>query len=387
MRVSQAGFSLLEVLLAAALFVVVAFGALEAVRGLIAGGAHLAARHLAYANLERLSAQLRGEARSSTAIWNGAVAAAGHDDCDELDFFTADTRGPSFWAYRRFPNHAASDTPPGDAIVRVAAAAPFAPCTGAGTVALGGVRVFTPWSSAPAFGGTGAAQLAAHVDPYTGQPDSPFIAPTVPQTPSFDLGVYAADGTTHVKGGNTLVELRVETDDAARVVDLVAGTVPSGYTEVLQYTCDARCGVGHAGGVPQTLTTCAVTWRLGWRYDDQVYPPAGAPVLTPATLGYFYAGWFTFTYSDDKYGQPDRLVKTLVASNYDPARDYRADPPVVAALPGDLTAQSAPDAASDAWYANFAPYIAAAYAAPLAREFQTCTALRASTAQSYVQNV
>ena len=378
MRGSQAGFSLIEILIAAALFVLVAFGAFESIRQLSADARRLAARQLAYASLERFAAQVRAEARGATAIWTQAASTGAHDDCVELDFYGADASGPAFWAYRRYPNHTAADAIPGDAVVRVAGTSPLAPCAGSGAVVVAAVRAFTA---------SAATSLAAHTDAYTGQPDSPFVAPTVPQTQAIALSVLSADGATPVLGGNTLVEVLVETDDASRVLDLVPGVVPSGYTQVLRYTCDARCGVGHAGTAPQTLTTCAVTWQLGWRYAYQVYPAPGAAVLTPATLGYFYAGWFTFTYGDDKYGQPDALVKIYAASNDDPARDYAAAPPVVAPQPGDLTAQAAPDTDAAAWYGAFAPYVAAAYAAPLAREFQTCSALRSSTTASYVQNV
>lgn len=378
MRRSQAGFSLIEILIAAALFVLVSLGAFEGIRQLSASGRHLAARALAYAALERFTAQLRADARGATAIWPQTVNTGAHDDCVEIDFYGADSSGPAFWAYRRYPHHTAADTIPGDAVARVAGASAIAPCAGGGTIVVSAVR---------AFAASSATTLAAHADAYTGQPDSAFVAPGAPQTPPFDLGVLSADGATPVRGGNTLVEVLAETDDAARVVDLVPGAVPSGYTQVLRYTCDARCGVGHAGTAPQTLTTCAVTWQLGWRYAYQVYPAPGAAVLAPSTLGYFYAGWFTFTYGDDKYGQPDALVKVYAASNYDPARDYGAVPPVVAPQPGDLTAQDTPDAIAATWYGAFAPYVAASYGAPLAREFQTCSALQSSTTASYVQNV
>jgi len=57
-RVSEAGFSLIEVLIAAALFVVVALAAFEAVRLLASSAPRLGARHVAYASLERLTARM-----------------------------------------------------------------------------------------------------------------------------------------------------------------------------------------------------------------------------------------------------------------------------------------------------------------------------------------
>src|SRR5947209_7973565 len=67
-RASERGFSLIEVLIATALFAVVAFGAFELVRQLGENARRLTARHVAYGSLERLAAQLRAEARSATAI-------------------------------------------------------------------------------------------------------------------------------------------------------------------------------------------------------------------------------------------------------------------------------------------------------------------------------
>ena len=111
-RGSQAGFSLIEVLIATALFAAVAFGAFEVVRQLTANARQLTVRHVAYGSLERFAAQLRAEARSATAIWASAPSAgAGHDDCAQVDFFTADAAGPKFWSYRNFPNHASGEVP------------------------------------------------------------------------------------------------------------------------------------------------------------------------------------------------------------------------------------------------------------------------------------
>ena len=142
MRSSERGFSLLEVLVAAGLFVVSRSPAFEALRQLLAGSRQLAARQLALGGLERLTAQMRAEARSATAIWVGASAGGGHDDCTQLDFLGTDASGPKFWSYRRFPNHTRSPQPgatpapsddavPGDALQRVAGTAPLAACASA----------------------------------------------------------------------------------------------------------------------------------------------------------------------------------------------------------------------------------------------------------------
>ena len=379
MRGSQAGFSLIEILIAAALFAVVAFGAFEVVRQLVAGTRQLTARHLAYASLERLTAQLRAEARSATAIWSSAPSAgANHDDCVQLDFFTADAAGPKFWSYRNFPHHTSADAVAGDALVRLAGTAPIAPCDPAqsGSVVLAHVQ--------PPFAVTTVAanQLSAHRDPYLQQNDSPFVAASVPATAPVALGVQDALGNA-VAGGNTIVELRLDTGDGSRVVDLLPGVFPNGFTEVLRYTCSERCDVGHDTAAPKTLTSCALTWQPGWstfvRWTDYTANPDGS-LTFPS--GWFIAGTFAFTYSGTRAsdGGTDTLVKPFAATNWDAARDYATFPPDRPAADRTSAGSFAPwDVRSEtpaAWLADFAPYLAAGERAPLAAEQQRCDAVQ-----------
>jgi len=370
---------MIEVLIATALFGVVALGAFEGVRQLAASAHQLTARHLAYASLERLTAQLRAEARSATAIWtSSASAASGHDDCVQLDFFTADAAGPKFWSYRNFPNHGAADAVPGGALERLAATVPLAPCDPAlhGSIVLSGVR-------APVAVQTVAADaLAAHRDAYAGEADSPFVAASVPATAPVALGVLDAGGAP-VRGGNTLVELRIGTTDGSRVVDLLPGVFPSGFTEVLRYTCNERCDVGHDTAAPKTLTACAVSWQPGWstfvRWNDFATNPDGS-LAFPG--GWFIGGTFTFTYQGTRAsdGGTDSLAKTYPATNWDEARDYGTFPPDRAAPDGSSTGSFAPwDVRSEsaaAWLADFAPYLARGASAPLAAEMQRCDAVQ-----------
>jgi prepilin-type N-terminal cleavage/methylation domain-containing protein len=375
----EAGFSLIEVLIATALFGAVALGAFEAVRQLAAQARHLTARHLAYAGLERLTAQLRAEARSATAIWAGAPGAGpGRDDCVQLDFFTADAAGPAFWSYRNFPNHAADDAIPPDALERVAAHAPVAPCDPAqpGTVVLRGLR--------PPLGlaAIAAGALPAHRDLYAGHEDSPFVAAGVPATAPVPLGVLDARGAP-VQGGNTVVELRLDTADGSRVVDLVAGVFPNGFTEVLRYTCSERCDVGHDAPGPKTLTACAVTWEPGWstflRWNDYASNSDGS-LTFPG--GWFIGGAFAFTYSGTRAsdGATDAFTARYPASNWDPSRDYAAFPPDRPARDGSSAGSFAPwDARAEpgpAWLAHFAPYLAAAQRAPIVAEQRRCDAVQ-----------
>jgi prepilin-type N-terminal cleavage/methylation domain-containing protein len=382
-RGSQAGFSLIEILIASALFTVVAFGAFEVVRQLVVDGQRLTARHVAYASLERLTAQLRAEARSATAIWtSAAIAGTGRDDCVQVDFFTADAAGPKFWSYRNFPNHTSTDALAGDALQRLAATSPIAPCDPAqpGAIVLAHVR--PPLSVST----IAADALAAHQDGYLAQTDSPFVATSVPATAAIPLGVLDASGAP-VRGGNTVVELRLDTDDGSRVVDLLPGVFPNGFTEVLRYTCSERCDVGHDTAAPKTLTSCALAWQPGWstylRWGDYTTNADGS-LSFPG--GWFIAGTFVFTYAGTRAadGGTDTLAKPYAATNWDAARDYTAFPPDRAAADGSRAGSFAPwdvrAEAPGAWLADFTPYLAAGESAALAAEQQRCDAVQAQGA-------
>ena len=383
MRGSQAGFSLIEILIAAALFTVVAFGAFELVRQLVVDARRLTARHVAYASLERVTAQLRAEARSATAIWASAPSAgAGRDDCVQLDFFTADAAGPKFWSYRSFSNHTAADAVPGDALQRLAATAPIAPCDAAqaGDIVL--THVHAPVSVET----IGPGALAAHRDGFLAQNDGPFVAASVPATPAIPLGVLSASGDP-VRGGNAVVEVRLDTDEGSRIVDLVPGVFPNGFTEVLRYTCSERCDVGHDTAAPKTLTSCALAWQPGWstyvQWNDYT---ANADGTLAFPGGWFIAGTFVFTYAGTRAsdGGTDTLAKPYAATNWDAARDYTAFPPDRAAPDGSRAGSFAPwDVRAEtaaAWLADFAPYLAPGESVALTAEQQRCDAVQAQGA-------
>lgn len=379
MRVSEAGFSLIEVLLAAALFTTVALGAFEVVRQLAGHARALTTRHLAYGSLERLGTQLRAEARSATAVWSSAPSAgAAHDDCVQIDFFTADANGPAFWSYRQFPNHTAADAIAGDALERLAARGSIGPCDTAlhGAVVLSDLRGTVAVATIP------PSALGAHRDPYLDTSDSAFVAASVPAVAPVPLGVLDASGAP-VQGGNTVVEARIETGAGSRVLDLLPGTLPGGFTEVLRYTCSERCDVGHDAAGPKTLTSCALTWQPGWstfvRWGDYATNPDGS-LAFPG--GWFIAGTFVFTYSGTRAsdGGTDTLAKPYAASNWDVARDYAAFPPDRPAGDGSLAGSFAPwDVRSEsppAWLGDFAPYLASGERAPIAAERARCDAVQ-----------
>jgi prepilin-type N-terminal cleavage/methylation domain-containing protein len=378
-RSSERGFSLIEIVIAAALFAVVAFAAFATLRQALADARRLGARHLALGTLERLSAQLRAEARGATAIWVGASAGAGHDDCDQLDFATADAGGPKFWSYRRFPNHGASDAIPPDALQRVASTVPVAACALAdpAETVLTGTSGFTVARFDPSV-------LAAHADPYLGQPDGAF-AKAVPPDPRVPLGMRDADGNA-ISGGNTLTEVRLDTGDGSRAVELVPGVFPSGFTAALTYTCNARCQVGHDTGAPKTLTACDVSWstdpaRFPQPVQAYVYDATtGTYVLT--TRGYDWAVLFRFRYYDQRPVPPgtgDELSRYVVSDTFD-----GGGTPAPAAPPFDSSA-GLPDA--NAWYAALAPSLSPAMRAAFDAENAICTGVNAQrTGPGYYDN-
>ncbi len=365
------------------MFAVLALGAFEMLRQLAAASRHVAARHAGYAAVEALAIQLRAEARTATAIWSSAPSAGGApDDCVQLDFYAADASGPAFWSYRQFPNHAAGGTPPGDVLQRVAARAPVAPCD----PSLAGAAVVTGLRAPLSVNSTPPAALAAHRDPYAGVADSAFVGAAVPATAPIPLGVLDAAGVP-VSGGNAVVGVRITTADADRSLDLVPGVFPNGFTEVLRYTCTARCDVGHDVAAPKTLTTCTMAWQPGW--STFLAWPDASPRLDGTLVfpsGWFIGGTFTFTYAGTRAsdGAADTFAKPYAASNWDPARDYGAFPPDRPAADGTHAGSFAPwdvrGEAPDAWLADFGPYLAAGENAAIAAEKARCDAVRAQGA-------
>ena len=384
MRNCEDGFSLIEILLATALFVVVSFAAFEAIRQLVASEQRLAARHLAYEGLERFTAQLRAEARSATAIWSSSPSAgAGHDDCVQLDFATADAGGPKFWSYRLFPNHSASDPTPAEALQRLAGTSPIAACgvSQTGAVVVTGIRTFSVQRIA-------ASSLPLHVDPLlgAGNADSPFAGQNVADA-VVGLGYDDASGR-EIAGGNALLEVQVANDDTDRTLDLLPGVFPTGYTLQLAYTCDDRCTVGHDTNAPKTLNVCAMSgWQLAWSSPaSYVNKPRndGSGIIDVVPATWWIAGRFVFTYSGTAPdGTTDQLVHVIVATNvgeappngtHGVAAPFDA-PPSIGTAGSSLTG----------WYGEFAPYVddagtyngAGSGAAALQQETQRCANVNA----------
>jgi prepilin-type N-terminal cleavage/methylation domain-containing protein len=216
----EAGFTLIEVMLASALFVAVAFAGFEAIRQLGSSTALLAQRADAAALAALAAASLRSDALSSAAVWKPASACG-----DAVEFMQRDAGGTAFVLYAARP----------PALVRMTAPGPMDPCDPALER-----RVIVPAIAALHVQRVAATDLPAHADPISGNADGVLFAPAGITGIAADAHTRDVDGTP-IAGGNDVVEVTIDADPVVTPIDLVAGNRPSAYTHVLRYTCNGRC--------------------------------------------------------------------------------------------------------------------------------------------------
>ena len=216
----EAGFSLIEVTIASALFVFVAFAGLDVLRQFGANVNLLAARAAAAAQLDVAAAMLRSDALSAVAVWKPASTCG-----DAVEFMQRNAGGTSFLLYTlRAP-----------ALVRAAAAGPMNPCDPALAV-----QPLVAQVASFAVTSLPASALPAHADPVSGETDGGLFVPGGVVAVAVDAHALDVDGAP-ILTGNGIVEVTVSADPVATTVDLVAGNRPSAYTQVLSYTCNGRC--------------------------------------------------------------------------------------------------------------------------------------------------
>jgi prepilin-type N-terminal cleavage/methylation domain-containing protein len=278
----EAGFTLIEVVLASALFAFVALTGFEVVRALSASTALIAQRARAAAQLRVAAGELRSAALSASAVWKPRSACG-----DAVEFLQRDAGGTSFTLY--FARAAA--------LVRAAAARPMNPCdhalaaqTVVGSIARLIVKRFA------------ASALPAHTDPVSGAPDGGILVPAGVSAVSVDAHVTDIDGS-QVRTGNDVVEVTLDAEPVRTTVDLLAGNRPSGYTQTLAYACDGRCEAN--GPFPEiragAFDDCAVT--IDFAQSPASYVPAaygfaptaggGARIVVTA---YAVAGGYAFAF-------------------------------------------------------------------------------------------
>jgi prepilin-type N-terminal cleavage/methylation domain-containing protein len=257
----EAGFTLVEVLVATALFVFVALAGFEVVRALGWNVNLLAQRADAAAQLDVAAGMLRSEALSAVAVWKPASACG-----DAVEFMQRDAGGASFLLY------AARN---GD-LVRAAAAGPMNPCDaslGVQTV-VAGVASFTVTRIA-------ASSLPAHTDPVSGNADGGLLLPGGITAIAVDSHAADVDGS-HIRTGNDVVEVAIDADPVLTTVDLLAGNRPSAYTQVLAYTCNGRCEA--TGPFPEIRNAAFTDCTPGYDFQNS------ATYYVPASYAYVNAG-------------------------------------------------------------------------------------------------
>ena len=219
-RACEGGFTLIEVLLSTALFVVVGSAGFEAVRQLGWTTALLAQRADAAALAGVAAASLRSDAVSAVSVWKPASTCG-----DAVEFMQRDAGGTAFVLYAT----------QGSALVRAAAPGPMDPCDPA-------LRrsVLLPTIAGMRVARVAAAALPVHADPVSTDVDGVLFAPGAIVGVAVDSHVRDIDGTP-ILAGNDVVEVTIDADPVLTPVDLVAGNRPSAYTRVLQYACNGRC--------------------------------------------------------------------------------------------------------------------------------------------------
>ncbi|MBV8639690.1 MAG: prepilin-type N-terminal cleavage/methylation domain-containing protein [Candidatus Eremiobacteraeota bacterium] len=207
MRESQAGFTLVELMIGAAITAIV-IGALVAFASrLTLTTTALGARVQSQSAAERLMERLTTEAASAWAVYvpstdvNGNANADGH----EIDFFSEDgSHRPYSWSYTFDATH--------QQITRYAYA-PGAPASPGETI--GPVDRFTATT-------VSVTQLGS-VDPlFAG-------ATATPVSYGFDTAASAV-------GGNALVQLQIRSFGVDRSELLASGTAPTTFTVIVNYT-------------------------------------------------------------------------------------------------------------------------------------------------------
>lgn len=302
----ESGFTLLEVLLATAIFAFVALTGFESARHFVVVANQLLQRQNEDQQLKVTIASLRSDALSASAVWMPASGCG-----DAVSFMKPDAAGLTFVTYAARNGQ----------LARLTSNDPIDPCDAALTadMMIASLDGFTAIA-------VSAAQLPGHVDAGSGNADGGLFA-VAPRAVNTDAHVADYDGS-EISTGNGVVEVTVDAAPARSVVDLAAGIIPTGLTVVLQYPCTVRCAANQSV-FPElrgrTVTSCAqgidfqdngnyyVPWSFG-------LVPAGGGKLRIVITSYFVAFRYAFTFSDGS-----TAYRTWPAAQWPPAANL-ADP-------------------------------------------------------------
>ncbi len=337
---AEAGFTLIEVLVATALFVAVALAGFDVLRQLGWNVNLLAQRADAAAQLDVASGMLRSDALSSVAIWKPASACG-----DAIEFMQRTAGGTSFLLYA---TRAA-------AFVRASAAGPMDPCD-----ATLQTQTVIPAATSIAVTRVPAPALPTHTDPVSGNVDGAlFVAAGITPVEA-DAHALDVDGS-HITTGNDLLEVTIDADPVQTTVDLLAGNRPSAYTQVLAYACNGRCEAG--GPFPEIRNAAFADCAPGYDFQNSAtyYVPAafgsvaaGNGNLRIVVTAYTVTGGYTFA-----FGGP----APLTVERAWPAALW---PPAGSALAGTIADPFPVDYANNAVQARGVAQLAADIGAPAA---------------------
>jgi type II secretory pathway pseudopilin PulG len=257
----EAGFTLIEVVIATGLFVFVALAGFEVLRQLSWNVNLIAQRADAAAQLNVAAATLRSDALSSVAVWKPASTCG-----DAVEFMQRSAGGASFLLYAAR----------GLSLVRAMAAGPMNPCD-----ATLQTQSLVPAITSLTVTRVPAAGLAAHTDPVSGNADGGLFEPAGITSIAVDSHATDVDGSP-ITTGNDVIEVTIDAEPVQTTVDLLAGNRPSAYTQVLAYACNGRCEA--TGPFPEIRNAAFTDCEPGYDFQNS------ASYYVPAAYGYVSLG-------------------------------------------------------------------------------------------------
>lgn len=355
MKRSEAGFSLIEITIASALFVFVAFAGFDVLRQFGWNVNLLAARAGAAAQLDVAAAMLRSDALSATAVWKPSPACG-----DAVEFMRRNAGGTSFLLYL---TRAA-------ALARAASASPMNPCDPT-------LDVQTVVAAVASFSVTRvrASALPSHADPISGQTDGGLFSPAGIVPVAVDAHALDVDGS-RITSGNDVVEVSIGADPVTTTVDLVAGNRPSAFTQVLTYACNGRCEAN--GPFPEIRNASFTDCSPGFDFQNSPayyvpaaygYADAGNGTQRIVVTAYSLTGGYTFAFAGAAPATAERTWPVAIW------------PPAGSALAGTIADPYPVDYASGAPALRGAARIAADLGEPaaFAAELTACADMHADT--------
>jgi prepilin-type N-terminal cleavage/methylation domain-containing protein len=289
----EAGFTLIEVLVASALFVFVAFAGFDVLRHLSGNAELMAQRAAAAAQLDVAAGRMRSDALSAVAVWKPASSCG-----DAVEFMQRNAGGTSFLLYLA----------QNGGLVRAGGAGPLNPCdpalqTQTVVAAIAGLTV----TRVP------AAALPAHADPVSGNSDGGLLLPAGITAVAVDSHALDAGGAP-ILTGNDVTEVTIAADPLQTTVDLVAGNRPSAYTQLLTYTCDGRCEAN--GPFPEIRNAAFTDCTPGYDFQNTAayYVPAAYATVDAGNgnqrivvTAYNVTGGYTFAFAGPAPGTAERV--------------------------------------------------------------------------------